>query len=184
MLLDIRARRLMNHIIGATEDCTSMLDLGCGDMILTEYLHHHSNLQVTGIDTIDSNLSHLPVQLYDGDRIPFPDGTFDVAMVAYVLHHCRDISAVLSEMKRVTARKLLVFEEIYNRGISRSILTMHDFGNRFLSTKMNIPCNFLRIEQWYDCFAACGLKVEKCMRIYQYPVLNLTHQVMFELSVE
>lgn len=184
LLLDVRARRLYKHIINASKDCTSLLDLGCGDMILTEFMHHHSELKVTGIDTINSNLSHLPVLIYDGKEIPFPDKTFDASMVAYVLHHCNDIAAVLREMKRVTTRKIIVFEEIYRSGAARQILKMHDFGNRFLSTKMNIPCNFMKIEQWYDLFSIVGLKVEKCTRIYQYPIMNLTHQVMFELTVK
>lgn len=182
-LLHMRARRLAHHIVDCTKGCTSLLDLGCGDMILTEFLHHHSALKVTGVDMVDSNLSHLPVILYDGDKIPFPDGTFDATMVAYVLHHCLDISAVLREMARVTSRKLIVFEEVYTRGAAKRILQLHDFGNRFLSTKMNIPCNFMRMEQWYDLFASLGLKVEKTTRIYQYPMLNMTHQVLFELTV-
>jgi ubiquinone/menaquinone biosynthesis C-methylase UbiE len=184
MLLRIRARRLTRHIVDSTKNCTSLLDLGCGDMILTEFVHHNSEMNVTGIDTIDSNLSHLPVTLYDGNRIPFLDNTFDATMVAYVLHHCSDISAVLREIKRVTNRKILVFEEIYDHRVSRHILQMHDFGNWLLSSKMKIPCNFLRIEQWYDTFADLGLKVEKCTRIYQYPMLNLTHQVLFELTIQ
>ena len=173
-----------NIVVGSTEDCTSLLDLGCGDMILTEFIHHYSQLKVTGIDTVDSNLSRLPVKLYDGKRIPFPDKTFDATMVAYVLHHCRDISAVLSEMKRVTTRKLIVFEEVYERGPSRQLLKLHDCGNRLLSTRMNIPCNFLRIGQWYELFESVGLKVEKCTRIYQYPMLNVTYQVLFVLKVK
>jgi ubiquinone/menaquinone biosynthesis C-methylase UbiE len=180
----MRARRLTRHIVASTKDCTSLLDFGCGDMILTEFVHHYSDIDVTGIDTIDSNLSRLPVTLYDGDRIPYSDKSFDATMVAYVLHHCSDISAVLGEIKRVTKRKILVFEEVYINNVSRHILQIHDFGNRFLSSKMNIPCNFLRIDQWYDTFANLGLKVEKCTRIYQYPMLNLTHQILFELTIE
>lgn len=105
-------------------------------------------------------------------------------MVAYVLHHCNDISAVLKRKKRVTTRKLIVFEEVYERGPSRQLLKLHDYGNRFLSTKMNIPCNFLRIGQWHELFESLGLEVEKCTLIYQYPMLNVTHQVLFELTVK
>ena len=135
------------------------------------------------MDTIDTNLSRLPVVLYDGDKIPFSDKSFDATMVAYVLHHCADIPSVLREMKRVTSRKLIIFEEIYSRSLSRRLLHLHDFGNRFLSSKMNIPCNFMKIEQWLDQFAALGLRVDRCTRIHQYPILNLTHQVLFELTI-
>jgi hypothetical protein len=66
---------------------------------------------------------------------------------------------------------------------ARQLLKLHDCANRLLSTKMNIPCNFLRIGQWYELFGSLGLKIEKCTRIYQYPMLDVTHQVLFELTV-
>jgi SAM-dependent methyltransferase len=183
-LLDTRARRLAPHITGALEGCSSLLDLGCGDMILTEYLHANTGLTLTAVDTIDSNLSRLPVIIYDGDRLPFGDRSFDATMVAYVLHHCSDIRAVLSEIRRVSARKIIIMEEVYENGIAEKKLHLHDFGNRFLSTSMKIPCNFLKIGEWNQLFADLGLHVENCTRIYQYPMLNVTHQVLFELRVE
>ena len=184
LLLDARARRLSPHVMNSTKNCRSLLDPGCGDMIFTEFIHSTSGLKVNGVDMIDSNLSHLPVRLYNGDVLPFHDKTFDAAMVAYVLHHCHDIAAVLREMMRVTTRKLIVFEEVYKRSTSRCVLNLHDFGNRFLSSKMNIPYNFLRIEEWYELFGELGLNVVNCTRVYQYPVLNMTHQVLFELQIE
>lgn len=174
---------MTQHIIDSTTGCTSLLDLGCGDMILTEHIHKRSDLAVTGIDTVNSNLSHLPLTIYNGDTIPFPDKSFDATMVAYVLHHCIDIPSVLREMKRVTSKKLIIFEEVYRSDASRRVLQLHDLGNRLLSSKMNIPCNFMKIEQWYDLFTKHGLNVEKCTRIHQYPMLNLTHQVLFEIIV-
>jgi ubiquinone/menaquinone biosynthesis C-methylase UbiE len=152
-------------------------------MILTEYLQSNTRLSLTAVDTIDSNLSSLPVIIYNGDRLPFGDRSFDATMVAYVLHHCTDIKAVLKEIKRVSARKIIIMEEVYESGIAEKKLHLHDFGNRFLSTSMRIPCNFLKIEQWHALFADLGLHVVKCTRIYQYPMLNVTHQVLFELRV-
>jgi hypothetical protein len=104
-------------------------------------------------------------------------------MVSFVLHHCTDIKSVLSEIKRVTSKKIIIMEEIYQSTISEKVLHLHDFGNRFLSSKMDIPLNFLRIEQWHEQFNGVGLELTNCTRIYQYGLFNLTHQVLFELSV-
>jgi SAM-dependent methyltransferase len=181
-LLKTRAGRLAPDIIRALGNCTSLLDLGCGDMILTEVLQRQSPVSITALDTVDSNLSGLPLILYNGGAIPFDNHTFDATMVAYVLHHCSNIPLVLQEIKRVTRKKIIILEEIYQGKLAEKILHLHDSGNRFLSTKMHIPCNFLKIEQWLEVFAELDLHVEKCTRIYQYPFLNLTHQLLFELT--
>jgi SAM-dependent methyltransferase len=182
-LLTSRARRLSPIILEALGDCSSLMDLGCGDMILTECLKQTSEIAITALDTVDSNLSQLPLMLYDGAEIPFHDKFFEAAMVSFVLHHCTDIHSVLSEIKRVTSKKIIIMEEIFDGALAKRVLHLHDFGNRFLSSKMHIPLNFLRIEEWHEEFDKLGLRLTNCSRIYQYRRLNLTHQVLFELSV-
>lgn len=184
-LLKTRAKRLRPRILDALGDtCTTVLDLGCGDMILTEYMQRTTKLSITALDTVDSNLSQMPLTIYDGDRIPFADRSFDATMVAYVLHHCTDIRAVLKEIKRVSSKRIIILEEIYSNTFAEKMLHLHDFGNRFLSTKMDIPCNFLKIEEWHTLFTELGLRVEKSSRIFQYPFFNMTKQILFELVVE
>jgi SAM-dependent methyltransferase len=40
----------------------------------------------------------------DGERLPFADGTFDVAFCVATLHHALDLRAMVSELARVTRR--------------------------------------------------------------------------------
>jgi SAM-dependent methyltransferase len=40
----------------------------------------------------------------DGERLPFADGTFDVAFCVATLHHAIDLGAMVSELARVTRR--------------------------------------------------------------------------------
>jgi ubiquinone/menaquinone biosynthesis C-methylase UbiE len=42
-----------------------------------------------------------PVVVADGQRLPFPDGAFNLVHVSHVLHHARDFRAVLREAGRV-----------------------------------------------------------------------------------
>lgn len=180
-LLKSRAKRLSPIILKALGNSTSLLDLGCGDMILTEHLNHHSKIAITALDTIDTNLSQLPLMLYTGTTIPYANGSFDATMVAFVLHHCTDIESILLEIKRVSSQRILILEEIYSGFYTKKLLQMHDFGNRFLSSKMHIPLNFLKIEEWHAIFERIGLKLVNSTRIYQYRMLNCTHQILFEL---
>jgi SAM-dependent methyltransferase len=178
-----RAKRLTPILKSILEPDTSLLDLGCGDMVLTEHMHFNSTIDITPIDTVDSNLSSLSLTLYDGERLPFDDKSFDATLVSFVLHHCTDIPKVLDEIIRVTRKKIIVLEEIYAGMLSRALLLLHDYGNRLLSSKMDIPLNFMTNENWLNTFEALGLKIMQNQRIYQYPILNMTHQILFELQI-
>lgn len=183
-VLKARAKRIGPLIINSTQNCSSILDLGCGDMILTDFLNIKSDKKVVGIDTLDSNLSDLPLLLYDGTKLPFEDKSFDASLVAFVLHHCQNISGILEELKRVTKKKIIILEEVYRNILSQKLLHLHDFGNILLSSKMDIPLNFLTLEAWKETFGKLDLIISNCFRIYQYPVFNLTQQVFFELNIE
>jgi len=183
VVLQSRAKRLTRHIMDSLEDCSNLIDFGCGDMILTECIDSMTDKEVVGVDTVNSNLSKLPLILYDGNRLPFDDKSIDAALVAFVLHHCSDISKMLAELKRVTKKKIIVLEEVYKNFLTQKILHYHDFGNRLLSSKMEIPLNFLTHDAWIETFREQNLSVNKSFRIYQYPMMNLTHQIYFELGV-
>lgn len=183
-VLRTRAKRLGPYIFDSLHDCSSILDFGCGDMILTEFLKSSSpERHVVGIDTIDSNLSNLPLLLYDGTALPFEDNAFDAVIVGFVLHHCSNIEDILIEIKRVARKKIIIFEEVYTGGLNKKILHCHDFGNRLLSWKMEIPLNFLTLEDWLKKFKDLNLYLKDFYRVYQYPFFNLTHQLLFELAI-
>ncbi len=184
IVLEARAKRLTRHIMDSLEDCSNLIDLGCGDMILTECIDSMTDKEVLGVDTVNSNLTKLPLIIYDGSRLPFDDKSIDAALVAFVLHHCDDIQKMLSELKRVTKKKIIVLEEVYKNFVTQKILHCHDFGNRLLSSKMEIPLNFLTHDAWMKTFRELNLQVNKSFRIYQYPMMNLTHQIFFELGVQ
>ena len=42
------------------------------------------------------------------ERLPFPDGAFDVALAVITLHHWPDLAAGLRELRRVSARQVVV----------------------------------------------------------------------------
>ena len=183
-VLKARARRLGPHLFDALNNCSSVLDFGCGDSILTDFLKKSlPHRKVIGLDTVDSNLTNMPILIYDGKRIPFSDKSFDAVIVGFVLHHCTDIQIILEEIRRVTRKKIIILEEVYKNQFTKKLLHCHDFGNRLLSWKMEIPLNFLTLDDWKRTFDCLNLSVRNTYRIYQYPAFNLTHQIFFELAV-
>ncbi len=63
--------------------------------------------QVSAVDLAQSayrNEQVFPVQTYDGRRLPFADGGFDVVFSSNVLEHVDDLAAFLAETARVMTR--------------------------------------------------------------------------------
>lgn len=93
------------------------LDVGCGIGALHPHLAPAFET-IVGVDvsrasiavaaTSNASNSYLA---YDGDRLPFDDASFDVALTVCVLHHVvpQDWSRFLSEMRRVVRPGGLVF---------------------------------------------------------------------------
>jgi SAM-dependent methyltransferase len=87
----------------------SVLDVGCGVGLMSRYVGQHFG-ELHGVDiapgVVERAAAHFPdgkFQLYDGERIPFEDQTFDVAFTVCVLHHVPPAqwTSLVTEMARV-----------------------------------------------------------------------------------
>lgn len=97
-----------------------VLDVGCGTGRFTARLRElFPSAQIVGVDPDQESLNQakdvLPgvdFRWMSGENLLFADQTFDVAAISMVLHHLKDVSAVLAEMKRVITHNgyLLVVE--------------------------------------------------------------------------
>jgi len=182
-ILKDRAHRLGKHIIKSTENCNSLLDYGCGNMILAKHLDKHTDMKITGVDMVNNNLSKLPMVIYDGGKLPFEDNSFDVTLAVFVLHHCMDTVASLKELIRVAKKKIIIIEEIYNNKFEKFLLFSHDWiGNHLESWDVNIPLNFMPLNKWKKVFEEHNLIINDIKKVHQFPCFNLTNQVYFELS--
>jgi len=118
-------RRLMSGFQGTLQDLftraapTSVLDVGCGEGVLTErWARALGDRPVLGIDLDDSklkeewagrrrqNLSFAAVDV--AERLPYADDEFDLASAIEVLEHVPDPEHTVAEMARVARRHLLV----------------------------------------------------------------------------
>jgi SAM-dependent methyltransferase len=95
----------------------SIVDVGCGEGVLTERWARGIAGRVAGVDLADPKLEaewarrsrpNLEFRAALGDDLPYADGEFDAATAMEVLEHVPDPDAVLGEMARVASRWLLV----------------------------------------------------------------------------
>jgi ubiquinone/menaquinone biosynthesis C-methylase UbiE len=95
----------------------SIIDIGCGEGILTEQWAKRTPGRVVGIDLDDAKLRsewdrrqrpNLEFHTGLGHDLPYGDREFDTASAMEVLEHVPDPEAVLAEMSRVAMRWVLV----------------------------------------------------------------------------
>lgn len=183
-VLETKARRISAELEPFIVDASRALDFGCGDMVLTKRMSERfPALDITGLDVVDTNLMELEPTLYDGTRVPFPDGHFDVAWAVFALHHCSDELGALREIRRVTRGRVLIIEETYASRLSYLVTCAHDWvTNRVESLSVPIPFHFRTDEEWRRAFAELGYRVSEERRVYQVPALNLTRQRLYVLD--
>jgi 2-polyprenyl-3-methyl-5-hydroxy-6-metoxy-1,4-benzoquinol methylase len=116
-------KRLMANFHGTLEELfakaapSSLLDVGCGEGVLTHEWAGQVDGRVVGIDLDDPQLHeqwkdrqapNLTYQVMKAENLPFADREFDVATAIEVLEHVPDPEHTVEEMARVAARHLLV----------------------------------------------------------------------------
>lgn len=108
-------RDLFVEKLGAT-DGLQLLDIGCGTGTLHPGLTG-MGLKVTGVDVASGPLEVAKVsnpgvryETFDGRKLLFEEGTFDVALAVCVFHHVPavDQAGLAAEMRRVTRNGGLV----------------------------------------------------------------------------
>jgi SAM-dependent methyltransferase len=109
-LLDVFSTLRSLHKEGGSRPL-DVLDIGCGQGLIHPHLRTaQSGIKLTGIDVAgevieEARASNPDVRydIYEGNRLPYPDRTFDVAYAIAVMHHVPpgDWESFLVEASRV-----------------------------------------------------------------------------------
>jgi 2-polyprenyl-3-methyl-5-hydroxy-6-metoxy-1,4-benzoquinol methylase len=95
----------------------SVLDVGCGEGVLTQRWAERLEGRVVGIDLEDPALQaewaarrapNLEFRVMKAEALPFGDGEFDAATAIEVLEHVTDPEHTVAEMARVARSHLIV----------------------------------------------------------------------------
>jgi len=112
--------------------------------------------------TVDPAPGMQPDVVAPAERLPFEDGSFDVATCRIAAHHFQDIRKAVAEMARVT-QKLVVIED--NVFLDEQV----EEAER-LRDPTHVRC--YSEQEWKDLLNAAGLEVEQVERFERHPALE------------
>ena len=150
--------------------------------MLSELIRERFCCEVVDVDVRDTSLvPGKPVVIYDGERLPFPDNSFDCVLLLFVLHHCLNQAQVAREAARVCAGRVIVLEDTY---LTQSDLMWLRMVHWYLDKVEGMPlaeCKFLRPFEWVKFFEHCGLSFRGQTRLPLYMDFLPPGNTLFEL---
>jgi SAM-dependent methyltransferase len=167
--------RWLEPMLGAAR---TVVDIGAGTGNVTEALRERG-LDVTPVDVVDLSFTDgVEPLLYDGERLPFADDVFDVALLSAVLHHAARPAQLLLEARRV-APLVLVVEDVHRGRLHRGVAYLLD---RLISLELEaVEYGYRSDAGWRRLFATLGLRVTATRRTSS---LGIFRHVIYGLERE
>ena len=158
-----------------------VLDLGCGACCNSSILES-MGYQVTSLDVVNQSVCKRP-ELYDGKKIPYGDGSFDIVLCSFVLHHAPNWYDLLNEMKRI-GKYIIIIENTPEISLDYWFIKIHaqsEWGNCLECFKTN--------DEWLEIFRNLNLQIQNTKRIprwyfpfadkpYFYPVPSTVYVLL------
>ena len=170
-------------------DCTDfidkgskILDLGCGSGIVGSKFQEFFEARITGIDIQDWRIRKIPFQIFDGSHIPFPDNSFDIVLISYVLHHAKKPEILVREAKRVSRGKIIIYEDLPEGFLSKLRCRLHQVSYNIF--QKGSFWNFKTKKEWEELFKKLGLKIvsEKKVSVPKFASFDLVYRILFVLE--
>lgn len=155
-----RVRILAQHLAALMPRKASILDVGCGDGAITQMLGSiRTDLTLTGVEAKPRKNAVIPVQVYDGIRLPFEKCSFDVVLFVDALHHAGDPERLLCEGGRVARTHIVIKDHTCDGWLAEPILRFMDrVGNA--RHGISLPNSFWPRGQWVETFKKLQMTIE------------------------
>jgi len=115
-IVRLEVARVIDLALDGLDGVQTVLDVGTGSGLFAEQFAA-KGLQVTGLDVNPEMLpaaqQYVPSGTFQegiAEKLPFPDGSFDLVFMGLLLHETDDILAALREAHRVVLLRLAILE--------------------------------------------------------------------------
>lgn len=172
-----RLRELVRQITPELRPGDRVLDVGCGGGALGRALldapQCPKRVEVRGLERHRRGDEAIPTDGYDGGAIPHADRSFEVVILADVLHHELEPGRLIDECARVASRLVIIKDHKRDGWLARPRISLIDWA---ANAPHGVPClyRYPTGEQWAASLRRHGLEVERemtSMRLYP-PVID------------
>jgi len=167
-----RVRVLVRQLAELVPHGASVLDVGCGDGQLAHALANaRPDVTVRGLDVLVREDAAIPVEAFDGVRLPAEPDAFDVVLFVDVLHHTDHAETLLREAKRVARRFVLLKDHTRDGPLADATLRFMDrVGNA--RHGVALPYNYWPEQTWREVLGTVGLEIDTWhgrLGLYPFP---------------
>lgn len=139
----------------------SVLEVGCEEGAIAALIQRRRpGLVFRGLEPVPPALACIPIEPFDGVRLPFLDQSFDVVMFVDRLHHAADPAALLGEARRVARLGVVLKDHVRSSHTARMTLRFMDWvGNAWRGGRGQgaHPPSYLSVAEWRGAFRTTGL---------------------------
>lgn len=145
----------------------TILDVGCGDGFFAWSVYQQQKIDV-GIDVKESlwkeakaRGNYKKVMVYDGERIPFVDNSFDTVVSNCVLEHVPKAGKLIKEMSRVCKKGGKVIVTVVTDKFGDNMAGTKIMGKAYKNwfNRKSIHVSPFSKEEWLKEFEKSGLKM-------------------------
>lgn len=167
-----RVRVLAERIAVALPKDAEVLDVGCGDGLLSAAIAGlRPDLEIRGIDSFVRPDTAIPVEHFDGSRIALGDDGVEAVLLIDVIHHAEDPMALLTEAARVARKCVVIKDHLMAGSLDAVTLRFMDWiGNA--RHGVALPFNYRSESWWREAFARLDLDLrswETKLGLYPWP---------------
>lgn len=161
---------LSAHLAPLFAHGTSVLDVGCGDGLLTWRLSQlRPDLSLQGLEVSPRETTLLPVRSFDGRTFPIETAGVDAVLFVDTLHHAAEPMRLLREAVRV-ARQAIVIKDHACDGLLAGVTLR--FMDRVSNRRFHVatPGTYWPKRRWFEVFEELGLRLTNWrQRLGLYP---------------
>ncbi|QIG59569.1 class I SAM-dependent methyltransferase [Dishui Lake phycodnavirus 2] len=145
---------------------TNVLDFGAGRCELSTYLKNRNY-----VTSVDIYAGCPGADVYDGYKLPYADDSFDVVVCMFVLHHIPHHRAIIEELKRVCARRIIIVEDMPQTFYQHLISKLHYL---FFKQPMSTIKNMHSPQTWCELLEDRGVCTIKQLKSHSF-INNTPH---------